>query len=72
VRATAYDDNPALLAQWALIAFGLINITVFHRTLKRFGSHGRRAPPPLRAMAAISALIWIAAVFAGRWIAFIE
>jgi hypothetical protein len=72
VRATAYAENPTMLMKWGLIALGLVNIVVFHRMLKQRASLRRSPPASLRAMAAASLVIWIAALFAGRWVAFVE
>jgi hypothetical protein len=68
VRASRYIENPALLTKWALIAIGLVNVVAFRQAMRR--SHD--APPSftLRLSAAVSAVTWIGAVFAGRWIAF--
>jgi hypothetical protein len=68
VRASRYIDNPALLTKWALVAFGLVNVFVFHRAMRR--SQDAAPSFTLRLCAAISAATWVGAVFAGRWIAF--
>lgn len=74
VRASIYIQNPALLLKWGLIAMGLLNIAAFHLTARRVGAD--QAPGAvLKLCAAISLLLWIGAIFAGRsgrWIAFID
>jgi hypothetical protein len=72
VHASAYANNPAMLAKWAMIVLGLIVIAVFHAVLKRTPEAAVAAPRALRALAAASIAIWVAALFAGRWIAFVE
>ncbi len=71
VRAGDYADNPAMLIKWGLIVIGLFNTALFHSRLKRqVQPLPRVAPLSLRVMAVVSALVWIAALFAGRWVAF--
>ncbi|MFH5926550.1 DUF6644 family protein [Roseomonas xinghualingensis] len=73
VRPSAYATNPAFLIKLGLIAAGLLNVL-----LLRLGEGWRRALAggPVTAlvrMAAIaSMLIWVSAVLAGRWIAFLD
>lgn len=69
VRASRYIENPALLAKWALVALGLVNVLVFRNAMRR--SHDAAPSFTLRLCAAVSAATWIGAVFAGRWIAFV-
>ncbi|WP_247887226.1 hypothetical protein [Azospirillum sp. SYSU D00513] len=73
VEATAYVRNPAFLAKLALVALALLNILAFH------GGAGRRiscwgtdpSPPPAARLAGIaSLLLWVAALAAGRLIAY--
>ncbi len=70
VRAGEYIVNPAMLAKWVLIALGLINVVVFHALMRRAAHRDSLPSRSLRIVAGVSALTWIAAVFAGRWIAF--
>jgi hypothetical protein len=72
VRPTEYAVNPAFLAKLGLIAFGIFNALLVH------AGPGWRAAmtigivrPAMRFSAALSAMIWIAAVVAGRWIGFL-
>lgn len=72
VRPTEYAGNPAFLAKIALVALGIANALLLHR-----GRGWRQAietetiRPALRVQAVLSLVIWISAVLAGRWIAFI-
>jgi hypothetical protein len=72
VRPTEYAVNPAFLAKLGLIAFGIFNVLLVH------AGPGWRAAmtigivrPAMRFSAVLSAMIWIAAVVAGRWIGFL-
>ena len=72
VRPAEYATNPAFLAKLGLIAFGILNVLLIH------AGQGWRAAitigivrPTMRFSAALSAMIWIAAVVAGRWIGFL-
>lgn len=69
VRASHYLQNPAMLVKFGLIIFGLLNVMAFHLLLRN--SSGDQPTPILRALAVVSAVTWIGAIFAGRWIAFI-
>lgn len=73
VRPAAYAANPAFLVKLGLILAGLLNVLVLHlgtgwkRALTGAGT-GRA----LRFAAILSLLVWISALLAGRWIAFLE
>lgn len=72
VRPVEYAANAAFLAKLGLIVFGLFNVLVLHagegwRTAIAIGI----IRPAVRLSAALSAIIWIAAVVAGRWIGFL-
>lgn len=69
VRASVYVQNPALWVKWGLILLALLNIALFYRLLR-----GAAAAPTagMRGCAALSLIFWIAAIFAGRWIAFTD
>ncbi|MBX4862400.1 DUF2214 domain-containing protein [Rhizobium sophorae] len=71
VRAVEYAGNPAFLAKLCLVALGLLNLSIVHlgRGWKMVLSLGI-VQPGLRFAAALSAVLWIAAVIAGRWIGF--
>lgn len=72
VKPTEYAANAAFLAKLSLVAAGTLNALAI-----RFGAAWRRvlAGGPvgtgLRIGALLSLTIWIAALFAGRWIAFV-
>ncbi len=72
VRPADYAANPAFLAKLGLIAFGVVNVLAVHT-----GQGWRTATiigvirPAVRFSAALSAMTWIAAVVAGRWIGFL-
>lgn len=68
VRASLYIHNPALLVKWALIALGLVNVAILHSLLRRNDGASTAA----KACAVMSLTVWIAAIFAGRWIAFLD
>ncbi|MBX4869355.1 MULTISPECIES: DUF6644 family protein [Rhizobium] len=72
VRAVEYAENPAFLAKLGLIGLGLLNLLAVHvgRGWKTLTATGR-VRPGLRFSAALSAVFWIAAVLAGRWIGFL-
>lgn len=72
VRPLAYAQNPAFLAKVSLVVIGIANALFVHansrwRDLNSFGPHWS-----LRVSAALSLLIWAAAVLAGRWIGFLQ
>ena len=72
VRPAEYAGNPAFLAKLGLIALGLLNVFMLH-----IGEGWRTAiaigiiRPIVRVSAALSAMIWVAALVAGRWIGFL-
>lgn len=73
VRPADYAANPAFLAKLGLILGGLLNVLAL-----RLGTGWGRAlagegvGPPVRFAAAVSLLVWLGAVLAGRWIAFLD
>jgi hypothetical protein len=72
VRPTEYATNPAFLWKLGLIALGLLNVVTVHRSAGwRAVLAGKPVPSELRISAALSLVIWIAAVIAGRWIGFL-
>jgi hypothetical protein len=70
-EAPAYVRNPVFLTKMALIALAVVNIAVFHfgslRDIRRFA---KEPPRSARASAAASLGLWLAAVAAGRLIAY--
>jgi hypothetical protein len=71
--ATAVWNNPVFVYKLALIALGLMNITVFHFGVWRSAEHWPAdAPAPLLAVAgaAVSIVAWAATATLGRLIAY--
>lgn len=72
VRAQEYAANPAFLVKVALVALGIVNALVLHaRGAWQTAMATDSAPPALRMQALLSMVIWLGALLAGRWIAFI-
>ncbi|MCW5715777.1 MAG: DUF2214 domain-containing protein [Bauldia sp.] len=73
VKPLDYAENPSFLVKMGLIAAGIVN-----GVTQRFGSRWRVAmnegviAPSMRVQAFLSLVIWTAALFAGRFIAFLE
>lgn len=72
VKPTEYAANPAFLAKMGLLAPGLFNVVMQHRSggwpVVRQGGAPTRA---VRIFAAISFALWLAVLVAGRWIGFV-
>jgi hypothetical protein len=72
VQPLEYAANAAFLIKLLLVALGTVNATII-----RFSAGWRKvlasgvASPSLRVGALLSLTIWIAALLAGRWIAFL-
>jgi hypothetical protein len=72
VQPLEYAANAAFLIKLSLVALGTVNATII-----RFSAGWRKvlasgvASPSLRVGALLSLTIWIAALLAGRWIAFL-
>lgn len=72
VRAQEYAANPAFLVKVALVALGIVNALVLHaRGAWQTAMATDSAPPALRMQALLSMVIWLGALLAGRWVAFI-
>jgi hypothetical protein len=71
VKPAEYAANPAFLAKLGLLAFGLANVGVQHRsgTWQRL-QQGGEPDTVVRLLAGLSSLTWLAALVAGRWIGF--
>jgi len=72
-NAPAYARNPFLQAKLGLLLLAGLNMALFHLWARRSVERWEAAPlPPLRAKlaGAISLLVWIGVVAAGRWIGF--
>ena len=73
VRPLSYAVNPAFLAKITLVTLGVINALTL-RTSRGWALalEDELVPDSVRAAALRSLLIWAAAVFAGRWIGFLQ
>jgi hypothetical protein len=72
-NAPAYARNPFLLVKFSLLLLAGLNMAVFHLWAHRSLQQWENSPlPPLRAKlaGAVSLLVWIGVVTAGRWIGF--
>jgi hypothetical protein len=71
-NARVYVHNTAFLIKLCLLAAAGINMLTFHLTAARsMGRWDRQAAPPIgKAAAALSLLLWIGVVFAGRVVGF--
>ena len=73
VRPVAYADNPAFLSKVALVALGVTNALALRANPHwRSARGGGDVHGSVRLGAALSLLIWAAAVLAGRWIGFLQ
>lgn len=70
VRSSYYLSNPAFLIKIALVLASLLNALLFRLLFRKFP--GSSPSIAIKTSAVLSAGIWIAAIFSGRWIAFIE
>lgn len=68
VRGSHYATMPVFLAKIAILVVGLVNIVICHAFIRR--SRSELPTSGIRIGAVISALVWVSALFAGRWIAF--
>lgn len=72
VRPQEYAGNPAFLAKVGLAALGIVNAAVLHlRGDWRAAFATGAVTSVLRLQALLSLAIWLGAVLAGRWIAFV-
>jgi len=72
-NAPAYARNPFLLLKFGLLLLAGLNMAVFHLWAHRSLAEWETSPlPPLRAKVAgaVSLLVWVGVVAAGRWIGF--
>ncbi|GLK74157.1 DUF2214 domain-containing protein [Ancylobacter dichloromethanicus] len=71
VRPAEYAENPAFQIKLALLAAALTNVAVQHANpAYRQALRGGALTVGVRASATASALLWLAALVAGRWIGF--
>lgn len=73
VRPLVYAENPAFLAKLSLVVLGVVN-ALFLRSTRAWREAIEGAPiaDAVRAAAFRSLLIWAGAIFAGRWIGFLQ
>ncbi|WP_265516249.1 DUF2214 domain-containing protein [Nitratireductor luteus] len=72
VQPLEYAANAAFLTKISLVALGIANAIVVRTSVAwRRASAGGATGSGLRLGALLSLAIWVAALFAGRWIAFI-
>ncbi len=72
-NAPAYARNPFLLLKFGLLLLAGLNMALFHGWAHRSLLQWETSPlPPLRAKlaGAVSLLVWVSVVAAGRWIGF--
>ena len=73
VKPLEYAENPAFLTKIALVALGTANAAAVRTTgAWRLAVTGGSVKPWLKAAAALSALVWVAALLSGRLIAFLD
>ncbi|MGE4064112.1 MAG: DUF2214 domain-containing protein [Rhodospirillaceae bacterium] len=73
VQPLSYAQNGAFLAKVSLAVLGIANALVLNaRPAWKNAVAGGAVGASLKVQAAASLLIWIMAVIAGRWIAFVE
>lgn len=72
VQPSHYLANNAFLLKVTLVGTGLINVAIVHRSAGwKSALLGLGASLQLKLLATVSFLIWLAALVAGRWIAFV-
>ncbi len=72
VNPAEYLSNPAFRLKILLLLAALANVILIERSLAlRRVAAGEASPALLRLGAAVSAVLWIAVLIAGRWIGFL-
>lgn len=72
VNPTEYVANPAFRIKLALLALAIANAALAgHPALWSRAMETGAAPPMLRALALLSAVLWPSVILAGRWIGFL-
>jgi len=72
IRAQEYATNPAFLAKMALLAAAGINLLAFRGLVPEDASlDDAPVPPAARLLAALSMVLWLSVLVAGRFIGFI-
>lgn len=72
VKPVEYAGNPAFLLKVALLVLAICNIALQHHG-ERFDIALRSGQPSVRVrtLAAVSAILWLSVLVAGRWIGFV-
>lgn len=72
VQPSHYLGNDAFLLKVALVGLGLVNVAIVHCSAGwKSALLGLGASASLKLLASVSLTIWLAALLAGRWIAFV-
>jgi hypothetical protein len=72
VKPAEYLVNTAFLAKMALLAVAIGNIALQHHGRHfRLAFEGGKIQPQVRILAALSALMWLSVLLAGRWLGFL-
>lgn len=72
VRPAEYVGNPAFLTKIGLVGIGVANALLLRRWSSwRVAAADGPVHPAVRAAAALSLLVWLGAIVAGRWIGFL-
>lgn len=72
VKPADYIANTAFLAKMALLAVAACNIGLQHLSPAfRLAMKGSALAPAVRVRAALSAVLWLSVLLAGRWIGFL-
>ncbi|CAH1661260.1 conserved membrane hypothetical protein [Hyphomicrobiales bacterium] len=72
VRPVEYAGNPAFLAKLGLLGLALANVLLQHRSRDfQAALRGARVAMGVRLRAVASAVLWLLALVAGRWIGFV-
>lgn len=72
VNPAEYVTNPAFRIKLALLALAMANAALAgHPVLWARAMAAGQAPPTLRALALLSAVLWLSVLLAGRWIGFL-
>ena len=73
VRPAAYAANPAFLTKISLVALGVTNALLLRANRHwRLAHDGGETHVSIKVAAMLSLVIWAGAVFAGRWIGFLQ
>ena len=72
VKPGEYVTNPAFLTKLGLLGFAFCNIALQHYGQRLHTAlRDQRIYPTVRVLAALSAILWLSVLVAGRWIGFV-